>query len=133
MAVRNLSRQQLPDEEMATYGLWSEWDDFYLAVLAAIAASRPAGRRNNAAALWRPVDRSARKPTRGARPLMPEQPTFRQCLLSSARPQRCICADFQPLAQTRRFVKAEQALTDIVNAGRGLWQCAPFASRDNNL
>jgi hypothetical protein len=24
---------------MATYGLWSEWDDFYLAVLAAIAAS----------------------------------------------------------------------------------------------
>ena len=39
MAVRNLCRQQLPDEEMATYGLWSEWDDFYLAVLAAIAAS----------------------------------------------------------------------------------------------
>jgi hypothetical protein len=39
MAVRNLCRQQLPDEEMATYGLWSEWDDFYLAVFAAIAAS----------------------------------------------------------------------------------------------
>jgi hypothetical protein len=34
-----LCRQQLPDEEMATYGLWSKWDDFYLAVLAAIAAS----------------------------------------------------------------------------------------------
>jgi len=39
MAVRNLCRQQLPDEEMATYGLWGELDDFYLAVLAAIAAS----------------------------------------------------------------------------------------------
>jgi hypothetical protein len=36
MAVRNLCREQLRDEEMATYGLWSEWDDFYLAALAAV-------------------------------------------------------------------------------------------------
>jgi hypothetical protein len=39
MAVRNPCRRQLPHEEMATYGLSSKWDDFYLAVLAAIAAS----------------------------------------------------------------------------------------------
>ena len=39
MAVHNLCRQQLPDEEMATYGLSSKWDDFYLAVPAATAAS----------------------------------------------------------------------------------------------
>ena len=39
MAVRNLSRQQLPDEEMATCGLSSKWDDLYLAVPAAITAS----------------------------------------------------------------------------------------------
>ena len=39
MAVHNLCRQQLPHEEMTTYGLSSKWDDFYLAVPAAITAS----------------------------------------------------------------------------------------------
>jgi len=39
MAVYNPCRRQLVDEEMATYGLWSEWDEFHLAELAAIAAS----------------------------------------------------------------------------------------------
>ena len=37
--------KQLPDEEMATYRLRSQWDDFYLVVLAAIAASLTASSR----------------------------------------------------------------------------------------
>jgi hypothetical protein len=37
--------------------------------------------------------------------LLAEQAGFRQCLLSSARPQWCIRARFEPLAQTRRLVE----------------------------
>ena len=39
MAVRNLCRERLKDSELSAYGLWGEWDDYYRAVLAAIAAS----------------------------------------------------------------------------------------------
>jgi hypothetical protein len=39
LAVRNLCRQRLKDDELGAYGLWGEWDDYYGAVLAAIAAS----------------------------------------------------------------------------------------------
>jgi hypothetical protein len=62
-----------------------------------------------------------------------EQAGFRQSLLSFAWPQWCICAADKLLAQTRRLVEMKEALTDFVNPGRGLWQRAPFASRDNDL
>src|SRR5580704_15628159 len=62
-----------------------------------------------------------------------KQCTFRQWLLSFARPQWRICATLKSLAPARRLVKAEQALADLVNAGRGLWQRPPFASRDHHL
>src|ERR1700752_2689066 len=56
-----------------------------------------------------------------------EQTTFRQCLLSFARPQRCIRAKIKPLSQARRLEEVKEALTDFVNAGRRLRQCPPFA------
>jgi hypothetical protein len=65
--------------------------------------------------------------------LLAEQAASWQCLLTFARPQRCIRATLKPLAQARRLVKVKQPLTDLVNAGRGLRQCPPFASRDNDL
>jgi hypothetical protein len=43
LVVRNLCREQLTDDELAAYGLWGEWDNYYLAVLAAIAASPACG------------------------------------------------------------------------------------------
>jgi hypothetical protein len=39
MAVRNLCREQLTDDELATYCLFGDWDTYYIAVLAAIAAT----------------------------------------------------------------------------------------------
>jgi hypothetical protein len=39
MAIRNLCRQAVRDEELAAHGVWGEWDDYYVGVLAAIAAS----------------------------------------------------------------------------------------------
>jgi hypothetical protein len=38
MAVRNLCREQLTDDELEAYGLFCNWDDCYCGVLAAIAA-----------------------------------------------------------------------------------------------
>jgi hypothetical protein len=38
--VRNLCRERLPDADMAAYGLWGEWDNYYTVVLAAVAARR---------------------------------------------------------------------------------------------
>ena len=46
-----------------------------------------------------------------------EQTTFRECLLSFARPQRCIRSRRELFAQARRLVEAKQALTDVVDAG----------------
>jgi hypothetical protein len=67
---------------LAAYGLWGEWDNYYLAVLAdrcfaglPVVEMRQLGpslieRRNNAAALWRPgppqraqAEKAARTPT----------------------------------------------------------------------
>jgi hypothetical protein len=39
MAIRNLCRQAVTDEELAAHGVWGEWDCYYVGVLAAIAAS----------------------------------------------------------------------------------------------
>jgi hypothetical protein len=39
MAVRNLCREQLTDDELANYCLFGDWDTYYIAVLAAIAAT----------------------------------------------------------------------------------------------
>jgi hypothetical protein len=40
MAVRNLCRQAVSDDEMSANGLGGEWDDYYVGVLVAIAAKR---------------------------------------------------------------------------------------------
>jgi hypothetical protein len=45
MTVRNLCREPLSDDELSTYDLWVGWDDYYLGVIAAIAASSAASRR----------------------------------------------------------------------------------------
>src|SRR6476619_2134733 len=39
MAVRNLSREQLTDGELAAYGFGCNWDTSYIGVLAALAAA----------------------------------------------------------------------------------------------
>ena len=42
MAVRNLCRERLSDDELAACGpLGGNWDNYYIGVLAAIAAMRP--------------------------------------------------------------------------------------------
>jgi hypothetical protein len=40
MAVRNLCRGAVSNDEMSANGLWGEWDDYYVGVLVAIAAKR---------------------------------------------------------------------------------------------
>jgi hypothetical protein len=40
MAVRNLCRERLNDDELAAYGFGWNWDDYYIGVLAGIAAMR---------------------------------------------------------------------------------------------
>jgi hypothetical protein len=41
MAVRNLCREQLTDDQLGAYGIGCNWDACYVGVLAAIAASPP--------------------------------------------------------------------------------------------
>src|SRR6267142_2907096 len=41
MAVRNLCRERLSDDELAAYCLFGDWDGCYIGVLAAIAALPP--------------------------------------------------------------------------------------------
>ena len=53
--------------------------------------------------------------------LLAEQPFFWQRLLSFDRPQRCIRAARELLAQTRWPVEGKQALTAFVYAGCGPW------------
>jgi hypothetical protein len=36
MTVRNVCRERLSHDELSAYGLRGEWDDYYLAALAAI-------------------------------------------------------------------------------------------------
>jgi hypothetical protein len=40
LAVRNLCREQLTDDELGAYGFGCNWDNCYIGVLAAIAAMR---------------------------------------------------------------------------------------------
>jgi hypothetical protein len=51
------------------------------------------------------------------RRLVAKEAAFGQRFLSFGRPQGCIRAGFELLAQARRLIKAEQALTGVVNAG----------------
>ena len=41
MAIRNLCRERLSDDELAAYCLFGDWDGCYIGVLAAIAALPP--------------------------------------------------------------------------------------------